>query len=312
MQRRWPKSGHSPICFMRIWVGSYCNIGSERKRVLSRTRGSRQTVDEQTAQKDDEAEIKEPTSPDQPGNATKVNAKGQADVETGTASKLSGLDETYSQQAYQSYHINAVVLEYAIKHGHLSARAVPKNEIEDRSKFDWFARLIIILQLTQFFINVMARAIEDLPIAPAEVAVSAFAVCSMTAYAIIWAKPKDATTTIVLRTYEAEEVPKIFQEYVGRHMNGQCILDTGDQFPSIGLKKVKGPPLPTAELRLESYLDNMLCIGAGAGIGTLFSAIHLAGWNLDFPSVADTWLWRGFIYSYNRRPWVHHARYRGV
>lgn len=31
---------------------------------------------------------------------------------------------------------------------------------------------------------------------------------------------------------------------------------------------------------------------AGSFIGILFGAIHLAAWNIEFPSVADRWLWR--------------------
>ena len=33
-------------------------------------------------------------------------------------------------------------------------------------------------------------------------------------------------------------------------------------------------------------------MGLGAAIGTALGAIHLAGWNLEFPSTADKWLWR--------------------
>lgn len=30
----------------------------------------------------------------------------------------------------------------------------------------------------------------------------------------------------------------------------------------------------------------------GSAIGLVFGAIHLSGWDLEFPSVADKWLWR--------------------
>ena len=66
--------------------------------------------------------------------------------------KLRGLEnELIVAVDYWRYHLNAQALRECIERGLLSARAVPEDDIKDSSSYDGFTRLIILLQLTQFF-----------------------------------------------------------------------------------------------------------------------------------------------------------------
>ena len=113
---------------------------------------------------------------------------------------------SYSRDEFARYYLTASVLRKSIEEGLLPTKAVPEDEISDRSKSDWFAKLLVVLQLVDFFVGVIARVAEGLPVPPLEVAVSAFAVCSIDTCAFLFKKPKDVATTITLATYD--EIPK--------------------------------------------------------------------------------------------------------
>ena len=219
-----------------------------------------------------------------------VITNASPDIEKGNRrGSLIGVGDD-EQIHYDRYYLNAAVLRTAIKHGYLSARAIPVDVINDRSKLDWFARLITVLQLVDFFTNVIARAIEGLPISPAEVAVAAFAVCSVVAYAIIFCKPKDVATPIILHTYEEYEVPRAIQGYKARYNKNKQELDSDSPLEEKDYKKVSRPAA-FGEFRLRPGQEGFM-LATGALIGTIFGAVHLSAWNLEFPSKADMWLWR--------------------
>ena len=208
---------------------------------------------------------------------------------------LIGLDdEGLPMTKYHRYHLNAAALVAAIKHGLLSARAIPENEISDRSKYDWLARLIIILQLVNFFIDVVARGAEGLLVSPTEVAVSAFAVSALVAYGLQFEKPKDASTTITLKVYEQDEVPLEIRTYMTQYYRNEKTEAIDRPLVSEPPQLIGDslPPRSMAKLRLRRNEDLQLVWMMGGAMGTLVGAIHLAGWDLDFPSTADKWLWR--------------------
>lgn len=66
----------------------------------------------------------------------------------------------------------------------------------------------------------IARAVQRLPVAPAEVAVAAFAVCSIVAWISQWHISKDPGSSIMLATYEEDCVPHDIQMFVARYRVG--------------------------------------------------------------------------------------------
>lgn len=233
-------------------------------------------------------EVNKEERPGTNGGSDQQRGRGMQLASSTAAGEPAG-DVLDDNNDYYRYHLNARVLRYAVEDGLLSAQAVPEEDISDRSKFDWFARSIAMLQLTHFFVNVIARAAERLPIAPTEVAVAAFAACSIVAYGFWFCKPKDATTPIVLRTYEEGSVPEAFREWMARHRKGGKLDIAHDTL----WDPISPPPgLVVDGLHSQSSLDDVVFyVGLGA-LGSLFGGIHLAGWTLDLPTTADTWLWR--------------------
>ena len=221
--------------------------------------------------------------PEPPGHDPSRAEKG--------SNRLRGLNDVVPSIDYHRYHLKAAVLRTAIENDLLSPRAVPKGEITDCSKFDWFARLIAIIQLVQSSVTIIARAAEHLSVSPAEVAVAASGVCSIISYALLYPKPKDATTTIVSRTYEEEKTPHEFMEYIARYHKQQVPLDSGSSLDPQDLKIVSPPPgfwtgSEPEEKEVPVWFSIVVLITM------LFGGIHLTGWNLRFPTNVDKWLWR--------------------
>ena len=124
---------------------------------------------------------------------------------------------------YCRYHLTAAVVRVAIENGLLPAQAVPEQEISDRAKTDWFAKLIVILQLISFFSIVLARVSQDLPICPLEVATSAFAVCSVVTYVFLYYKPQGAYAPLYLGIYDKvpQEIQELKQRYLMLRLEGR-------------------------------------------------------------------------------------------
>jgi hypothetical protein len=173
---------------------------------------------------------------------------------------------------YQRYTITAAVLREAIEERALPQDA-PENEINDRSKSDWMAKIIVILQLADFFITAIVRAAEQLPVSSLEAFVCAFAVCSILVYGFLLFKPKNPNTPYILAVYEGD-VPSVIRN---------C------DHKIRGIKAGKPPWLvyfPTAGSTRSSW-TTFVTLFSGA---VIFGAIHLAGWDLYFVSRTDRWV----------------------
>lgn len=144
-----------------------------------------------------------------------------------------------------------------------------------------------MLQLIGFFVAILGRLIYGLPITPLEVATSAFAICSLGAWMFLIFKPKDASTPVVLATYDSrEELDEDLEEFKRYLKSKEKRTNTSRD----------GKPPRAVDLASTLTFDVawkgsiwlfLFCCGSA-----IFGGIHVAGWNLQFPSVADMWLWR--------------------
>lgn len=197
--------------------------------------------------------------------------------------------EDHDPADYYVFHLNSVVLYQAIQEGLLdSAAPVTREVIEDQSKSHWISKALVILQLVQFFITIFARLAQSITISQLEVAVAGFALCSIISYACLLYKPKSVVSVVTLRVHET--LPARFLELKLQ------------SFESLS-KHAESPESDNAETREErlsfsSSLEDIKPLAQQVGVwtfiagGLIFGAVHLAAWNLSFPTAADAWLWR--------------------
>ncbi|KAG6904332.1 hypothetical protein DXG01_010883 [Tephrocybe rancida] len=75
---------------------------------------------------------------------------------------------------------------------------ISKEEIRDRSKGDILSKAIVLLQVAWFILQVLARAIQHLPITELEIATIAFAILNFVTYFCWWNKPYDIRYPIII------------------------------------------------------------------------------------------------------------------
>lgn len=89
-------------------------------------------------------------------------------------------------------------LQYLVKKGYLSLPAITKEEIWDKSKADKFAKALAILQTTWLAIEMIARAVQHLPIIPLELFSLALAFTSLSTQWFWLNKPLNVASPTVL------------------------------------------------------------------------------------------------------------------
>ena len=70
------------------------------------------------------------------------------------------------------------------------------DDIDDKSKANWFAKLIAVLQITRFLCGTVVRAAKHLPISPLEYVTCAYVVCTLLSYVFWFHKPYDVQEPI--------------------------------------------------------------------------------------------------------------------
>ncbi|KAH6713138.1 hypothetical protein BKA61DRAFT_608600 [Leptodontidium sp. MPI-SDFR-AT-0119] len=150
---------------------------------------------------------------------------------------------------------------------------ITEDDISDRSKSDFFTKTFAIVQSTWLVIQSIARVSAGLPISELELASTAYVLCAIVMYGFWWHKPFDVehVTIVQGRGADPSEAWKKRPEIVFK-----------DAFALFGFAFHRG----VGERNIRTIIVNT--------IATLFSAIHLAAWNWEFPRPVSRTLWRIF------------------
>ncbi|KAG4429574.1 hypothetical protein IFR05_014949 [Cadophora sp. M221] len=150
---------------------------------------------------------------------------------------------------------------------------ITEDDISDRSKSDFFTKTFAIVQSTWLVIQSIARVSAGLPISELELATIAYVLCAIVIYGFWWCKPFDVEhVTIVQGEPTASSTawrkrPEIITDDIFF-----LLIFTFDRADK--------------EKSIRTIIVNT--------IATLFSAIHLAAWNWEFPNPVTRTLWRVF------------------
>jgi hypothetical protein len=142
------------------------------------------------------------------------------------------------------------------------------SDIDDRSKANWLTKAVACIQIVWFLAQLVGRAAQHLPITTLELFTSGIVFCGSCTYAFWWKKPFDIGKPVVLYPTqqdqgESRDWPEDMMR-VQRELNG--LEDRGDN-------------------------DNRLLLFHSI-IVVVFAALHIVGWNFQFPSDIEKILWR--------------------
>lgn len=149
-----------------------------------------------------------------------------------------------------------------------------KAEIQDRSKRDMFAKIIVTIQILYFCASCLTRAIRHLPLTLLELGTLGLAACSLVSYGLLFHKPHSIRSPIILGPFDSQLYPRI-ESVVERNEAIRKVSNFGsDQHPGHYILGIE--------------MEWIIAVAMAAVLG----GIHLAGWNFEFPSAVDKWIWR--------------------
>ncbi|KAL5404263.1 hypothetical protein PMIN03_009303 [Paraphaeosphaeria minitans] len=195
-----------------------------------------------------------------------------------------------------SFPLNAAQLCWLVRHGYIQYPKITKKEVWDKSKQDTFTKLVTAFQGGYLIIQCIARVIQGLAITTLELSAVAIVVCSLM-FSYAWLhKPADVQTPVHLTSshtlkemtgnQDCDLTPLDFvdQNGPGYSANVQAFM----KIPVIPYKRpiqrIPNDRFPTNPYGSQEYL---LCLAT-----LVFTAIHVAGWNFDFPTNVERLLWR--------------------
>ncbi|CAG8973280.1 hypothetical protein HYALB_00000042 [Hymenoscyphus albidus] len=199
------------------------------------------------------------------------------------------------------FPINAASVHFLVKSNYLPLPSITRDEIWDRSKSDKFAKGAALIQTGWLVISSIARLAEGLPLCQLEIFTLAFAVSTVMTYYFWLHKAQNLTTSTVL--VMESTLAKVLtdagtradspwrdtpMDFVEKPLTNWKRRDTLEKF-DLNERPLQRIP-DDAQLPHQSWELAMTLLVAMPSM--LHSALHLAGWNVEFPTTEESLLWK--------------------
>ncbi|KAK0648162.1 hypothetical protein B0T16DRAFT_407809 [Cercophora newfieldiana] len=178
-----------------------------------------------------------------------------------------------------------------------------RDEITDKSKSDPVMKGIAICQILWSIAQIATREIRQLPISLLELNVLALAACAICIYLLCWSKPKHVQVAVTVRTYNGDLPEELKEKLEQPEMSAAWVIlfETAQALQIIPTTHPKmGQPLSNTRVQLHPHEKEKETGKSGkSGVAaslflaaTIFGAVHMAGWNITFPTKAEQIIWR--------------------
>jgi hypothetical protein len=174
-----------------------------------------------------------------------------------------------------------------------------KEEIQEKSKTDWLAKTIVLLQTGWFVLQCIARGVARLPLSELEVVTLAYAAMNVCIYMAWWDKPRNVDYPI--RVFMSEKVieqkrkdaprdePPINGQNSGLNYIARLIIPGVDKY--VNLYQCSSVPTFYSG-KPDRHHDFWRSSFIASAVGVVFGAIHFIAWPYSFPSHTEQLLWR--------------------
>ena len=173
---------------------------------------------------------------------------------------------------------------------------VPRPEdLDDRSKSDWIAKSIILMQTSWFIAQSIGRLAQHLALTELEIVTLAYAVVNMAIYVVWWKKPYQVKEPIAVygELPEMNSVQKSVKEESEAFVMWKAFeYLLGVQDGAADLRSLRGTPAFYSGTVDDEGNIALLSILLFSIIGAVFGAVHFLGWSSSFPTPASQLLWR--------------------
>lgn len=170
---------------------------------------------------------------------------------------------------------------------------ITKEEIHDKSKANFFIKALAVVQVLWVCIQIIVRNARGLAISQLELVVTAFSVCTIITYIFLIPKPQGVQVPmrpILIR-------PEIFStaphtDWISlRSLIIPGLIHTTTFTTWNAMKVPNVMVVPNDSVPGREHNHGIYTLGMSVG-AIIFGAIHVAGWNLEFPTPIEQELWR--------------------
>ena len=195
--------------------------------------------------------------------------------------------------------INANQIRYLVQEELIPFPTIEREDIEDKSKGDVFAKLIAAWQVLWLLIQCIVREAKGLPTTPLEISTLSFSACTLGTYALWLRKPLDVkvATQIPISRLPEDTLTEL------KRLSTKSIV--ADFFLVDQLGRGRESPFH-ARIFNDSYFvdrtyvirfprDVFVMVDWEFGVtvlSILFGGLHLIAWDSHFPTPKERLLWR--------------------
>ncbi|KAI1778242.1 hypothetical protein F4818DRAFT_290998 [Hypoxylon cercidicola] len=207
------------------------------------------------------------------------------------------------------FPLNVHQLHYLVRNGYVDYEKIliKEEEVEDKNKFDTLTRIVTIVQLFWFAIDILARVILGMALTTLELSTIGFIFCAVST-AIFWRhKPQDVSYPILLEP----NVPLCEILMNAGHDAAKPYSYTPLDFASSKPHMFQGiwrycfripervgfyfhsPKRPINKIWDDNFPELIPWADAALAVVQFgFAAIHVAGWNFHYPTDVERIMWR--------------------
>jgi hypothetical protein len=163
-----------------------------------------------------------------------------------------------------------------------------EEEIRDKSKSDWVAKTIVLLQTLWFVTQCIARYIQHLPTTQLEIVTLAYTIINLGIFFAWWDKPRNVECPI--RVFHRSTKPEDDVVHVPWWIRiPAAMLFIQDIWVSLRRER-KVPLLYSGN---PTVMQVLVADGLALAAAIVFGAIHCAAWSFEFATPLQAILWRG-------------------
>jgi hypothetical protein len=160
---------------------------------------------------------------------------------------------------------------------------LPEKEIKDKSKADFFAKAVALMQISFLSLSIIIRAARHLAFSQLELLTLAFAICGIFTYVFSWYKPKgvEIVTRVRLESELSDAGQRSFDSF------WDILTNTKRKSNERHFTRIPNDNVPQANLQSTHQILYVLAVFTAA-----FGGIHVIAWNFEFPTPLEKLLWR--------------------